>query len=539
MARRLAILLVACAAAALPGSAQPPSLSQAVERAAASQPDTLAIYRVIGFAPLWVTAGGRATPAAADALSILSSAEDDGLEPREYAAASLRERSERLTTATSAEAAAFDVSLSAALLHYLQDVHVGRIDPRSIGFTLNVPRDGHDFAAVVRNSALSGTVRDTVEEWRPRGPQYPALAAALRRYRVLAREDQSLSLGLAKAVKPGETCDVLPALRARLILLGDAPASLPLDGNRYGGPIVDAVKHFQRRHAVDADGVLGRQTVQHLETPLATRVRQLELAMERMRWLPHESDARLILVNIPMFRLLAWDSVPPSGPPTFTTATVVGRAIATQTPVFAATLTEIIFRPYWNVPTSIVRKEILPRLPRDPGYLVREQMELVAGQGDRSPVVPTTPENLAKLRTGAVRLRQRPGPKNSLGLIKFSFPNEHDVYMHATPAQALFARGRRDFSHGCVRLQDPVGLAEWVLRPQEHWSREEIEERMRAPESSRLPVRPAINVVLYYATAAVVESGDVAFADDIYRHDARLEQALDERALAGQGGEER
>ena len=134
--------------------------------------------------------------------------------------------------------------------------------------------------------------------------------------------------------------------------------------------------------------------------------------------------------------------------------------------MIAADLVEVIYRPFWNVPASILRTEILPRLATDPGYLQREQLELVAGQGDQSPVVPPTPENLAQLRTGSVWLRQRPGPKNSLGLIKFSFPNEHDVYMHDTPAPALFARSRRDFSHGCVRGAGPLGLAEWVLRGQ-------------------------------------------------------------------------
>ncbi|MEQ1729592.1 MAG: L,D-transpeptidase family protein, partial [Vicinamibacterales bacterium] len=191
------------------------------------------------------------------------------------------------------------------------------------------------------------------------------------------------------------------------------------------------------------------------------------------------------------------------------------------------TLAEIIYRPFWNVPTSILGEEILPRLAIDPGYLQREQMELVAGQGDQSPVVAPTPENLARLRTGSVRLRQRPGPANSLGLIKFSFPNENDVYMHGTPAQALFALSRRDFSHGCVRVEDPIGLAEWVLREQSGWDRERIASAMQADVSSRVAIRVPVRVMLLYSTAAVLlDSGDVAFADDIYGHDGRLDQAL-------------
>ena len=153
---------------------------------------------------------------------------------------------------------------------------------------------------------------------------------------------------------------------------------------------------------------------------------------------------------------------------------IVGRALDTRTPVFAEEIREVMFRPYWNVPSSILRHEILPKLERDPDYLRREDMEIVRGTGDSAPRVEVTADALAGLRQGVLRVRQRPGPKNALGLIKFVFPNEEDVYMHGTPAQALFARSRRDFSHGCVRVADPVALAEWVLHDRPDWTRDRI-----------------------------------------------------------------
>ena len=503
--------------------------SDAVRRSCGNDADLLALYAPGDAAPLWLDPQGALLLPGSDAMRVLSSAADEGLEPDDYGVETLRTLLQASASTPEPEAMArADVALSRSVLRYLRDLHLGRVDPRSVGFVLDVPRDGHDFPQLLRDAIERRQIVDTARLWTPRGPQYPALRLALARYRVLAAGDTAVSLPFTKAVHPGERYSAVAAIVARLRWLSDADADVQAPaGDVYEGAVTDAVRRFQRRHGLTADGVLGKQTIAALEVPMANRVRQLELAMERLRWLPHEAESRLVLVNIPMFRLFVWDTIPPAGAPDFSTGVIVGPALRTPTPVFAANLAEIIFRPFWNVPTSILRKEILPRLARDPGYLQREQLELVAGQGDRSPVVAPTPENLARLRTGSVRLRQRPGPANSLGLIKFSFPNENDVYMHGTPAQALFARSRRDFSHGCVRVEDPLGLAEWVLRDQPAWDREHIASAMQADVSSRVAVRTPVRVMLLYSTAAVLlDSGDVAFADDIYGDDARLDRAL-------------
>lgn len=492
------------------------------------------VYEPAGFAPIWLTADHAAlNDEGRQALQLIESAADEGLNPADYRSVEVRAFAAALGEHPGQPdvVARLDGALSEVLPRYLHDLHMGRVDPRALGVTMDLHRDGHDFAALLRDAVAGGRLLATARALAPRGPQYPALGVALARYRALAEQGSTELLPVRSSVHPGERYGSLGPLRERLVLLGDLDASASVaDLDIYKGAIVDGVKRFQRRHGLEVDGVLGTQTMTQLAVPLEWRVRQLELAMERLRWLPHVGDERLVLVNTPMFRLFAWDSTPPTGTPSFTSAVIVGRAQKTETPVITAALSEILFRPYWNVPASIVRKEILPQLTREPDYLDREQMELVAGQRDDSPVVPATDENLVRLRRGALRLRQRAGPANALGLIKFVFPNDDDVYMHATPAPALFARSRRDFSHGCVRVADPVGLAEWVLRAEPGWGRERITAAMHAPEPSRVGVRGVVRVMLFYSTAAVLPgSGDVVFADDIYHRDAPLDRALRER----------
>jgi murein L,D-transpeptidase YcbB/YkuD len=351
----------------------------------------------------------------------------------------------------------------------------------------------------------------------------------LARYRALAADPSLGTLPeFAATVRPGDSYTGLPLLQHRLAAFGDLTADVtPAEPLVYRGAVVEAIKHFQVRHGLEPDGVLGKATQTALRVPIAARVRQIELALERLRWLPHLGDERFVAVNIPMFRLWAWDSIPPAGTPSFDMGVIVGRALSTQTPVFVEEMRSVIFRPYWNVPSSILRHEILPALVRDPDYLRRQNMEIVSGAGDDARLVPLTGENLERLRQGRLRVRQRPGPNNALGLVKFVFPNDENVYMHGTPAMELFSRFRRDFSHGCVRLEDPVALAEWVLKDQPEWSRDRIVAAMQGSGPLRVNLRRPIQVILFYITAVVMPAdGTVRFAEDIYGHDARLEKEL-------------
>jgi murein L,D-transpeptidase YcbB/YkuD len=316
-------------------------------------------------------------------------------------------------------------------------------------------------------------------------------------------------------------------------LPGAGPSAAGAGPGSLTPALVAALERFQRRHGEKPDGVLGTATFNELTRPLSSRVRQIELTLERWRWLPAELTGAPIIVNIPEFRLFAFDSTTDSEATIRQMDVIVGKAFeATETPVFTADMTYLIFRPYWEVPTSIARKEIVPHARRDPAYLTKHQMELVRGEGASPTVMPDTPGNVELLAKGILRVRQKPGPDNSLGLVKFMFPNRYNVYLHSTPARALFGESRRDFSHGCIRVSDPVGLAEYVLRGSPEWTREKIEGAMNGTSTVTVTLKNHIRVYIVYGTALATEDGRMLFFDDIYGHDQRLETALAARRRA-------
>jgi len=491
-----------------------------------------ALYAPRRDVPLWVDTSGRPSRDAREALALLSGAANEGLDPVEYAAPMLEQMARMLesTAPAATDVADFDTSLSANTLRYLRQLHEGRVDPRAIGFHMTTPADEHDFVAFLSDAVTRHRIIEAAAELTPPFALYRGLRSMLARYRSLAADPTLESLLPPGApVRPGDRYAELRTLHRRLVALGDLPGDTPLPegASVYEGALIDGVKHFQVRHGLHADGVLGGGTQAALRVPLSWRVRQIELALERLRWLPHLDEERFLAVNIPMFRLWAWDTIPANGAPAFGMGVIVGRALNTQTPVFVEDMRYIIFRPYWNVPASIVRREIAPVLQRDPDYLRREDMEIVSDAGDNARPVALTPESLAQLRQGTLRVRQRPGPRNSLGLVKFVFPNDANVYLHATPAPQLFSQSRRDFSHGCVRVEDPIALAEWALKAQPGWTRDRILGAMNGKQSLRVNLTQPIRVILFYVTAVVMpEDGTIRFAEDIYGHDAKLDQAL-------------
>lgn len=489
------------------------------------------LYTAGGGVPLWTTPTGHPNAQARNAIGLLAHASAEGLDPRDYAVEALAS-TEATLAATSApggvDVANFDVALSASVLRYMKHVHLGRVDPRTLGFELQVPAESHDFVAVLHSALARNQLIDAVTQLQPPLVQYRALREVLARYRELARSATFDPLPKA-VVRLGDSYAGLPALVERLTALGDLAADeiAVTPGLRYEEPLVRAVERFQLRHGLTPDGVIGPATRTELEVPLARRVRQIELALERLRWLPDLSQGRVVVLNIPMFRFWGWEAPGQSALPVIEMSAVVGRAITSQTPVLMEDMHYVVFRPYWNIPRSIVRDEILPALARSAGYLRQHDMEIVRGPGDDGEVVPATEENINLLSQGILRLRQRPGPRNSLGLVKFMFPNDASVYMHGTPAQDLFKHTRRDFSHGCVRVEDPVALAEWVLRDQPDWTRARIIAAMSGNRPQRVDLAQPIQVVLFYSTAGVMMRDlSVRFAEDIYGHDARLEGAL-------------
>jgi murein L,D-transpeptidase YcbB/YkuD len=385
-----------------------------------------------------------------------------------------------------------------------------------------VPAEGHDFAAALGDAIRAGDIGPAAASFAPVLNQYAALMRALGDYRRLATSAPAAPVFTA-TVKPGEPLPDAGALHRLLVALGDLPGDAPAPTAAvYDDTLRAAVARFQARHGLEPDGVIGKTTQDALKVPMSWRVRQIALALERLRWLP-DFSGRVIAVNIPMFALWAWNQVPSTEPPALTMNVVVGRALDTRTPVFAERLHHVIFRPFWNVPTTIARGEILPAILKTPDYLARQDMELVRGAMDTSPVVEPTPDNLAMVGRDGLRIRQRPGPSNALGLVKFMFPNQNDVYMHDTPATQLFARARRDFSHGCIRVEDPTALASWVLG----WTPADVRAAMNGTNNRRVDLADPVQVVIFYTTAAVdPATGAVRFAADVYRQDGPLDKAL-------------
>ena len=480
---------------------------------------------------LWLDAEGRPGPQVEAAIAMLRSAHVEGMEPAAYGGDALAQQAGQAAREdVSDEARArFELSMSRAVLRYLRHVHAGRVAPQSVGFRVPPRADPANVPGALRAALQQGRLAAAVEALRPQLAQYASLRGELARYRSLAGEPAlQAPLPASASVRPGDPYPALELLYRKLVAYGDLPATAAVPAGRYEGEIVDGVQRFQSRHGLAADGVLGKTTQAALNVPPAARLRQIELAMERLRWLPAIGGKRFIGINIPMYRLWAADMAPSGLSTAAQMNVVVGKALDTQTPVMMEEMRYVVFRPYWNIPRSILRGEILPKLQADPGYLARQHMEIVNGPGDDAKPVATTPESIAALAEGRLRLRQQPGAHNSLGLVKFIFPNDEAVYLHGTPAQQLFSRVRRDFSHGCVRVEDPVALAQWVLKDLPEWNRERIVAAMQdGPPSQRVDLPQPIQVLLFYVTAVVApEDGRIHFAQDIYGHDARLDRAL-------------
>lgn len=485
------------------------------------------LYAVRGCRPLWFSVLGQPTVAASKVIDVLEDADARGLNASDYADPPWRERLAALHVDASRDRRAeFELALTLNVLRYARDLYRGRIDPATLGVQFDLMPKPLDLASLAEPLAIAAEPAAALARLEPPFGGYRRLRAALRRYVELERGPQPPLLPeLAERVlEPGKAYAEVANLRARLGQFGDffdiEPDVEPGSGTHYEGLLVAAVQRFQARHGLLADGRIGQQTWAALNTPISQRVQQIRLSLERWRWLPTGFSRPPIVVNIPEFQLRA---VGDDGRLALEMPVIVGKSFRTQTPVFAELLRSVVFRPSWTVPTSIVRNELLPRLATDPEYFDRHDYEVV---GVADPTL--TPEVIDGLRRGRLALRQRPGPANALGRVKFLFPNNHSVYLHDTPATAAFGRARRDLSHGCVRVQDPEALAVWALRGQAEWTPERVHAALTGDrEDFAVPVDPPIPVYLVYVTAIVDAAGNLRFFDDLYGHDATLQAALD------------
>jgi len=486
-------------------------------------------YESRAFAPAW-TRQGVPTAQARAVAGVLAGAAAKGLGAADYQGPDWPARIAALEDGAGAAEtlARFDAALSVSVLRYAAAVSRGRVDPRALGHPRLADRAPLDLPALLEELAEAPDPAARLATVEPQTRYYRRLLETLAWYRALAARLGDLApLGVPRhKVERGGIYADATRLAELLAALGDlepGPGG-PADeapSHVYGPELATAVSRFQARHGLQPDGVLGRETAAALNVPLAGRVRQIELTLERMRWLPSAFPEPPIVVNIPEFRLLAFGG-DPSGVVLSMPVIVGGDYAHRRTPVLARRMEQIVFSPYWDVPPRIAREELAESFRKRPGLAARERF-FVQGPAGRQPV---DAASMALVLAGKARLRQGPGPANALGHVKFVFPNEHGVYLHDTPTRRLFARSYRALSHGCIRVADPVALAAHLLRDQAGWTRERIAAAMAADEPVVVKLDRRPPVLLLYGTAYVPDDGAPHFFADIYGHDRRLERAL-------------
>ncbi|MEA2762333.1 MAG: L,D-transpeptidase YcbB [Gemmatimonadaceae bacterium] len=482
---------------------------------------TKRLYKLYGNNPLWLTREGLHKVRSKAVTDAILAANTDGMRLDDYPIGALAQAIGDLKQAkapTAEQLATADVLLTASYTALGEDLLTGQVDPRTVAQSWHVdPEEENIDSALVRNLRYEHLDK-ALATMRPTDDDYAALSQQMQNYRTLVVKGGWQKVPGTGNVKPGAPADprVLAAVRNRLAAEGIIPASgankasmipsLPQTGasagSIYDHDLANAVALFQARHGINVDSALGKETIDAMNVPADYRLGEIAANMERYRWLPRSFGSRYVFVNVPAFKLEAYDS----GQKTLEMKVIVGQEYEDKaTPVFADSMETVVFRPYWNVTPDIAAKEVFPKGPE---YLARENME-------------TYQEN------GQTRVRQRPGPKNALGFVKFLFPNDFNIYLHDTPNHELFNKDVRAFSHGCIRLEKPAELAQWVLG----WPADKVQQEMQnPPDNKSVKVPHKIPVYITYFTT-YMNNGQLYFANDLYNRDDKLVPAVMSGAL--------
>jgi L,D-transpeptidase YcbB len=485
-------------------------------------------YAANGSSLVWVQSG-QIRPQALALVQVLQNANSRGLEPEDYDGPRWPTRLLKLQQNPSErELVSFDTALTVSAMRYVRAVHVGRANPKEFNFQFDNGEGQFSLADFLQAKiANAADPLVEIEKLEPPFAGYKKLLALLPVYEGYVNKDDGEKLQTTvKTIRPGQPYASLRRLGTFLQTIGDIPATTQLDPNAtiYDGALVEGVKHYQDRHGENPTGDLDTRTINELNTPPWVRIAQIKLTLERWRWIPRSFAAPPVVVNLPEFRLRAMN---PDGTVSFYKKVIVGKAYGHKSPVFEKEIQYVIFRPYWEVPSSIQRNEILPHIQKDPNYLAKNNFQVVTMKGDVVTESVVSAEALEGLKAGRLRVRQKPGPSNSLGLVKIIFPNPDNVYLHGTDAPLLFSQDIRDFSHGCIRVDQPADLVAWVLRNNPGWDVERVKSLMNGDqENLQVNLVTRIPVLIVYGTAAVNEENQIRFFDDVYGYDADLQKAL-------------
>jgi murein L,D-transpeptidase YcbB/YkuD len=486
------------------------------------------LYETNDYSLLWIQ-NGRLRPQGLAVVVLLQNADAKGLDPEDYDGSRWEGRLLKLSQEPSEQdLVSFDTALTVSAMRYIRAIHCGRVNPKEFKFELDMGGEQLPLAEYMQTQVVNaGDPAAEIQKLEPPFLGYRKLLALLPVYERYAKRAEGPKLPpVTKTVRPGQPYAGVARLGQFLQTIDDIPASIQLNPNAtlYDGVLVDGVKHYQDRHGETPSGNLDTRTVNELNTPPAVRIRQIKLTLERWRWILHSFPQPPIVVNLPEYRVRAMN---PDGSIAFYKNVIIGKAYGHKSPIFEKEIQYVVFRPYWDVTPSIQRGEIVPHIQKDPNYIAKNHFEVVTPKGEVVTDNQVSPEVLEGIRSLHLMVRQKPGDTNSLGLVKIIFPNPDNVYLHGTDAPGLFSADVRDFSHGCIRVQNPEDLVAWVLRNNPGWDLGRVKATMNG-EKNNLQVNLAtrIPVLIVYGTAAVNEENQIRFFDDIYGYDAELDKAL-------------
>ena len=498
------------------------------------QPDLVSrFYTKIGFRPAW-TKGAKALPEAIELSQALRDSFGEGLNPDYYnlidIEVGLRNLEEAVGnggTLTPERIAWIEILISDAYFAYASDLITGRVKPRLVKEDAREAAIKMELSGFLMRMLRVGWIKDSLESLSPKNPEYQRLKKALVIYR------KALSQGGWKSIttqmKRGDRGIGVLALRSRLMATHDLiPSNAPTDNKLFNSDVAKAIRRFQMRHGLEADGMVGPITLNTLNVPVEKRIKAIELNMERLRWMPRELDDTYVLVNLADFTLKAVGKDAPD----LRMRVIIGKDFQ-STPSFSSKMTSLVLNPFWNIPDSIAREEIVPILKNSPGYLEEQGIEILMGWGDNEQVIDPRDIDLVSIadpRQG-LRLRQKPGGSNPLGTMKLLMPNRFDIYLHDTPSDHLFKREVRTFSHGCIRLEHPLELAIFAMRKSPRWSRNKLQAAINTGFRYELNLPEPLDVIVLYQSAWADDDGRVTFNKDIYGRDKELARMLKETVL--------
>jgi L,D-transpeptidase YcbB len=472
---------------------------------------TQKVYELRGFRPVWI-ARGQTTRRVDNLFRTFESTEAEGFSAEDLGMADLHAKREAIKTSRDLEELIeFDMYFTYSLVRCGSYLSSGRSDPRTIDPNWRyVPRNDN-LAQIVNDAIETNTLESLPGKLAPPHPEYVALKRMLRQYREIGTKGGWTALPVDLTLKLGEDNPNVAVLRNNLTITGDVKTAAPVN-TPFDNELSEAVLRFETRHGLKPDGILDPQVIAIMNVPVEYRISQIEANLERLRWLPNDLGTRYILVNIPAYELEVRE-----GNQVPLKMNVVVGTNDNRTPLFSDLMESVVFSPYWNIPESIATKEMLPKIMKDRDYLLRQNIEVVKVGKTTTQVIDPSKINWNEAAGDfQYQLRQKPGPRNSLGLVKFLFPNEFNVYLHDTPADNLFDRLTRNFSHGCVRVERAAELASYLLKDQPEWTAEKIEEAMHAEVEKHVALKSPLPVHIVYWTAWVDLNGVLQIRPDVY-----------------------